>query len=465
MPRVTMLPARLDSLFARLLLAQLVLVLSCVIIFGAFVITERNTLQMPHFAEAWAPAFTAAVALAPSAESAPVLGLPGGIRRQAGPPTGLRLEVTALPGPDLLLRQLGLRGVQVDAFWLVLTDGNLSFWSRVVSADAPGVWISGRVPAVLPHWTARATVTFTLLLIVIGLVSRSLARHITQPLDRLRLRMQAHAQAGAEAVAPPLAVGKRKAPPELIAMDAAYAQLAQRLQRNERERALLLAGVSHDLRSPLARIRLAAEMLPESSDNRDGVTSITRNVDHADRLIASFLEFVHAGASELDPAEVVDLAATARLVVKRFERPARELRLQAPRRLGLQGATALLVERLIVNLIDNAIKHGSLPVLVDIAGDGDAAVITVIDAGPGLPPAGAARLVEAFARGDASRGVPGFGLGLAIAQQIVSRLGGELSFARDDTGHQVRARLPFTRQSPGGPKPPAKPRKAPGSLA
>ena len=83
--------------------------------------------------------------------------------------------------------------------------------------------------------------------------------------------------------------------------------------------------------------------------------------------------------------------------------------------------------------------------VVVIAVDGNAAVVTVIDAGAGLPPAGAAQLVEAFARGDASRGAPGFGLGLAVVHQIVSRLQGELSFARDDTGHRVRVRLPFTR--------------------
>jgi two-component system osmolarity sensor histidine kinase EnvZ len=350
-----------------------------------------------------------------------------------------------LPGPDLLRQQLALRGVQVDALWLVFSDGSLRFWSRVVPADALSAWISGRVPAVLPHWTARATVTFTLLLIVIGLVSRGLARHITQPLDRLRRRMQAHAQSGTEFDAPALAMGKRKSPPEVIAMDSAYTQLAQRLQRNQRERALLLAGVSHDLRSPLARIRLAAEMLPESRDNHDGVASITRNVDHTDRLIASFLEFVQASAADMEADEAVDLAATARQVVARLERPAHQLRVQAPDCLMLQRASGLLVDRLIVNLVDNALKHGVLPVVVAIVVDGDAAVITVIDAGSGLPQAGAAKLLEAFARGDASRGVPGFGLGLAIAQQIVTRLQGELSFARDDTGHRVRVRVPFTR--------------------
>ncbi|OYU74210.1 MAG: hypothetical protein CFE45_35350, partial [Burkholderiales bacterium PBB5] len=248
-----------------------------------------------------------------------------------------------------------------------------------------------------------------------------------------------------EPAQPPLTALNRGAPPELIEMDAAYTRLAQRLQGNERERALLLAGVSHDLRSPLSRIRLAAEMLPESADNLDGVASITRNVDHADQLIASFLEFVRASAPDQKAEGPVDIVAIARQAVSRFERGPQELALQAPASLTLQRASGLLVERLIANLVDNALKHGAVPVVVSLSSDGDAALITVADAGPGLPQVAGLKLTEAFARGDASRAVPGVGLGLAIAQQIVLRLGGALSFELDARGHRVEVRLPFTR--------------------
>jgi two-component system osmolarity sensor histidine kinase EnvZ len=234
-----------------------------------------------------------------------------------------------------------------------------------------------------------------------------------------------------------------QAPPELVEIDRAYTLLAERLQRNERERALLLAGVSHDLRSPLSRIRLAAEMLPELPDNADGVASITRNVDHADRLTASFLDFVRTGAVHL--TETVDVAAVVRAAVARFDRPAADLQARTPEHLVLQQAHALLVDRLIVNLVDNALKHGGTPVAVDLAQHGDDVVISVSDAGPGLPQGGAARLLEAFARGDASRGVPGFGLGLAIAQQIVVRLQGQLAFAQDGQRHRVTVSLPLVR--------------------
>ncbi|MFY8042882.1 MAG: sensor histidine kinase, partial [Rhodoferax sp.] len=274
-----------------------------------------------------------------------------------------------------------------------------------------------------------------------GLVSWVFARRVTGPLSQLSHRMQLHAHHGVDSPLPWPHMQSRKAPPELIEIESAYRLLAERLQRNERERALLLAGVSHDLRSPLSRIRLAAEMLPETADNAAGVASITRNVDHADRLTASFLEFIRTSTVVMD--EAVDLAAVALEGVIGFERLEHELQLRSPDSVMLQRAHGLLVQRLIVNLVDNALKHGGLPVEVDIVEEDGWATMTISDTGPGLPQSGAGNLMEAFARGDASRGVPGFGLGLAIAQQVVVRLHGELHFTQDGVRHQVVVRLPL----------------------
>ncbi|OYU71981.1 MAG: hypothetical protein CFE45_41450, partial [Burkholderiales bacterium PBB5] len=169
-------------------------VLCSVVIFGTFVVTERNTLQMPYFAEVWAPVFTATAAMPPSYQSAPVLGLPAGIRRQAGTPAGLKLEITGLPAAVALRRHLALQGVRVDGIWLTFTDGNPRFWTQVVPPMGPANWLSGRVPTVFPRWTTRTTVAFTLLMLVVAAVSWNFARRVTRPLDRLRQRMQVHAQ-------------------------------------------------------------------------------------------------------------------------------------------------------------------------------------------------------------------------------------------------------------------------------
>jgi len=431
---------KIDSLFLRLALAQAVLLSSSLLVIGGLLVVERNQLSAPEFAILLAPHIKAAVH-ADLTQVLPVDGLGLSLRRHEHLPEGLKLRVYRMPAAVDFVRALAKHDVVVDDVWLNRSDEHFTLWVHVqVSGSAP-VWLSGNVPSMLPTWAPRMTVGLMLLVVVFGLVSWAFASRVTRPLSQLRHRIQLHAHTGVEPAQPWPSMQSSKAPPELIEIESAYRLLAERLQRNERERALLLAGVSHDLRSPLSRIRLAAEMLPESVDNAAGVASITRNVDQADRLTASFLEFIRASTVVMD--ETVDLAAVAQEAVAGFERPEHELQLRSPDSLWRQRAHGLLVQRLIVNLVDNALKHGGLPVEVDIVEEGGWATMTVSDTGPGLPQNGAGQLLEAFARGDASRGLPGFGLGLAIAQQIVVRLHGELCFAQDGARHQVVVRLPL----------------------
>jgi two-component system osmolarity sensor histidine kinase EnvZ len=228
---------------------------------------------------------------------------------------------------------------------------------------------------------------------------------------------------------------------ELLDIEDEYNKLIARLRTSERERELLLAGVSHDLRSPLGRIRLAAEMLPATPQTQDDVLIITNNVDHADRLIGSFLDFVRAGSLPME--ETVDVAEVARSVVSRFEREPTELRLEIPLsgRIVRHRVNALMLDRLIFNLVDNAIKHGRAPVLVSLTQEESSLILDVCDQGLGLPEVSDQNMLNAFARGDASRGVPGSGLGLSVVQQVVERLGGTLQFTRDSTGHHARVTL------------------------
>jgi two-component system osmolarity sensor histidine kinase EnvZ len=433
---------RVDSLFLRLLMAQLALVVCSILVFAVLLIIERNQLIAPQLAQMWAPRIMRALEMPPIS---PTLVLADGdvIWRGANLPNGFKLRIRSMPAVEDFTRELARQGVWIDDVWMTFTGGHLRLWLRLKAPQGQYVWLGGNVPGeLLPQWAPRMTVGIILLALAIALVSRAIARGVTQPLALLRQRMLEHAQTGEVAV-PASGLGGR-APPELLAIDASYRQLAERLQRNERERALLLAGVSHDLRSPLTRIRLAAEMLPETRANAAGVAAITRNVDLADRLTASFLEFVRASAVALD--ETVDLAVATRSAVGSFERPIHELHLQSVSSLLLHDAHRVLIEQLIRNLIDNALKHGGTPVSVHLSSDSDMAVLTVSDTGPGLPPDSAGRLMEAFARGDPSRQVPGFGLGLAIAQRVVMRLQGTISFSKDGPLHQVTVRLPLHRR-------------------
>ena len=427
---------RLDSLFARLMLAQAVLVLLVGVLFFAWLAVARARAAAPPYAQLWAANLSAA-AIRPAGEDV-WLASPGyPVRRSLTAPSGawfipLRFGVFS----NYLMDQLAMRGLVVDRCVLGL-QGDATLWLHVLPPGRQAVWLSLPVPPVLPVWSPP-TIAITLLAVsLVGGMSWTFARRVTRPLERLRQRMAQGAEADV-AQQPLLSVA---APAEVLAIEDDYNKLIARLRTGERERALLMAGVSHDLRSPLGRIRLAAEMLPATPETQADLAIITRNVDHAGRLIDSFLDFVRAGSLPMD--ETVDVAEVARSVISRFEREPTELRLelQDADPALLHRANALLVDRLIFNLVDNALKHGRAPVSVSVGHDGRSLILDVRDLGDGFPEAVAGAMLDAFARGDASRGVPGSGLGLSVVQQVTERLGGTLQFTHDAAGHRARVTL------------------------
>jgi two-component system osmolarity sensor histidine kinase EnvZ len=433
-----------DSLFTRMLLVQAMLVVSGLLIFTISINIERNALVVRPYTALAVPGIRQLAALPVGAPPVHTMGLSGGMRRESGPPAGTHLR--GFLAPFRAMRdEFARHGITLETLWFTgWTDDGIVVRAALRIDGGELVWISfhGYQGFSLPGWGPLTNGGLLALLVMAAVATRMFSRRVTRPLARLHDRMLRSVDAGGT-LAPLAADDPWPPPPELQAMERAYSDLADKLARNERERALLLAGVSHDLRSPLARIRLAAEMLPDRADTADGVAAVTRNVDVADRLIASFLEFVRAGTLTLE--ETVDAAAVVRQAVAGFGRPPQALQALAPKRLLLHGASSLLLERMVVNLVDNALKHGALPVQVRVASVGDDMQLTVVDAGPGLPAAGAERLMEAFARGDASRHVPGFGLGLAIIVQIVTRLQGRLHFERGPHGHAVQVVLPLRR--------------------
>jgi two-component system osmolarity sensor histidine kinase EnvZ len=431
---------RLDSLFARLLVSQVALVLALALVVGVLFQMERNITLATLYAERWAPALAGAAGLPvpPQALAAvPVL-------RSAVEPPGARRPSRRTPRFAALRRELAAQGLPVDDLMLSLDEPQPVVWLHVTPPGQPAQWLGVAGQLVASEWPLRALVVLLVSSALLVAVSWGFTRRLTRPLERLRARMQSHTPGDAAAAAGPMS----GVAPEIAAIDAAYSDLLARLQQHERERAVLLAGVSHDLRSPLGRIRMAAELLPDGADVRVRKDTIVRNVAAADRLIESFLDYVRSGELPFD--ETVDLAAAARAVVAGFDRPEAELSLVAPESLPWPCANRLLVERLLANLVDNALKHGRPPVRLALHVDEQErqAWIDVEDAGEGLDPQQFEQMQEAFTRGDGSRHSPGSGLGLAIVRQVAARLGGELSLERDDGMQRVRITLWATRSRP-----------------
>jgi len=209
-------------------------------------------------------------------------------------------------------------------------------------------------------------------------------------------------------------------PREMRTVAAAFNRMASDLQIMERDRAMVLAGISHDLRTPLSRLRLALEM---SGAEAHATAAMISDIEEMDAIIGQFLDFAR-GADE--KKEEHDLSALIAELAEHYARIGKDVRF-APSDTKPFRFARMAVRRAIANLVDNALRYAGEPVEIALsAGDGTA-VVEVRDQGPGVPPGEVERLKRPFTRLDDSRGADGgSGLGLAIVERTVQAHGGAL---------------------------------------
>lgn len=431
---------RFDTLFVRLLLMQLALVTSLGVLTVGLFYVERNMTIAQLYAELWAVQITKAL----GTDIDPTHGL-SVLEQRTEPPREARHPLILAPRFVVIRRTLQASGIVVDDVMVGHVGAEQVVWLHVLSPAKSPVWLALPGHILAPEWPGRLLLVLLAVSVLLIGASWAFTRRLTRPLEQLRLRMQTHAPGQRMPEVSPGQPALRGATPEIVSIDQAYSDLLMRFERHERERAILLAGVSHDLRSPLGRIRMAAELLPDRDGKNTRQESIIRNVQVADRLIESFMDFVRSEELALD--ETVDVAALVRSTVTRFDKPEQEVMVVAPECLLVQGSNELLLDRLVSNLVDNALKHGRLPVCVSVSSLQNEAVIDVSDAGQGPQPEALRRLQEAFARGAQSRSTPGVGLGLTIVRQIVDRMGGQVDFLRQTNANVVRVRFPLASRS------------------
>jgi signal transduction histidine kinase len=207
----------------------------------------------------------------------------------------------------------------------------------------------------------------------------------------------------------------------------------------------LLANASHELRSPLARIRMGLELMGPGHDAQRA--EIRRSIQELDQLIDEILlaSRLDAAQEDSEPMEQLDLTG---LAAEECARVDAEL-LAAPSSAGAQGlmlrASPRLVRRLLRNLLENARRHGAGEVTLTLSVADGEAEIRVNDRGPGVPPAQRERIFEPFYRlPGASEREGGVGLGLALVRSIAERHGGRAHCeARPDGGASFVVRLPL----------------------
>ncbi len=332
------------------------------------------------------------------------------IQSRLGPATRVAGEVNGVPGLWVSFV------IDDDAYWVAIARDRLE-----------------RVPGV--EWVFWGTAA--LLLSLAG--AAVIVAYVNQPLARLGRAafMLSRGQSP-----PPLPRSNLR---EIRLVNESFNRMVEDLQRIEGDRALILAGISHDLRTPLARLGLEIEMAPISQETRDAMAA---DIDQMDKIVAQFLDYARPQSTA--PATLVDLSAIASEQADRIERlGARVDRHIVPRICVLGHETELT--RVVTNIVDNARKYGKRhegdapEIEIWVRRNGPLASLEVLDSGPGVSDADLERIKRPFTRANEARSqATGAGLGLAIVDRVVKRAGGAWRIAnRPQGGLAVTIELPI----------------------
>ncbi len=248
--------------------------------------------------------------------------------------------------------------------------------------------------------------------IIASIIILTLVRQLNRPLRRLQNAANQYSKTGK---APYLETNH--GPLEIRQVNQAFNHMVYTLEQTERERMIMLAGISHDLRTPLTRIRLTAEMLPDEF-LREG---LIYDVDDMDAILNQFISYMRDGSDE----ELKDTNINILLQELIVQFKPLDIRFEA-QDVPIIPARSLSLKRLIGNLINNAKRYGAEPIELSAYTENDQIIIKVADHGEGIPEDQIQDLMQPFVRGDSARTVQGSGLGLAIVKRIVDIHQGEL---------------------------------------
>ncbi len=238
----------------------------------------------------------------------------------------------------------------------------------------------------------------------------------------------------------PLPTGSRAGDGDVQRLVEAFDAMQARIRRLIDERTRALAAVSHDLRTPLSRLKLRVEAVADPALRRE----VEQDVEGMEAMVTSLLTFL-GGDGEPEAPRLVDLAVLCASIADDASDHGHDVTYAGPAHLEMAMRKSAM-RRAIVNLVDNAVRYGS-QVCLRLKHDDAAVVITVEDDGPGIPDDAMMLVREPFVRLDHARqrDTSGFGLGLSIVDSAVASEGGEFTLAnREEGGLTACIRLPLS---------------------
>lgn len=326
------------------------------------------------------------------------------LRAQLGPETVVAASVNQNPG-----------------LWVGFTIDKDPYWLQAESARATTIaW------STLSLWVGIA-------LIATVLGSAAIARAINRPLQELSFAASRIREGEFDSH-----LDENTLTSEIRQVNMGFNRMARELAKVEEDRAVMLAGISHDLRTPLARLRLEAEM---SVQDEEAKRNMALDIDQLDAIIDKFMDYARPGEVKLMP---VHLSSLVDREMAAF-RDTSQIRITS--RVAIDTnvmADEIELGRVLQNLFENARRYGRSTdtgiarVNVTYARTGPWVIVSVRDHGPGVDPKKIAQLTTPFFRGDAARtAATGAGLGLAIVEKAVQRMGGTFEIANAPDGGLV----------------------------
>jgi two-component system osmolarity sensor histidine kinase EnvZ len=325
-------------------------------------------------------------------------------------------EVTARLGAGTVLaRQVNGQG----GLWVGFSMGRDNYWMRLdlaqLTPDSSKSWLVWLITAALVSLAGAALI----------------AQLINRPLKELSFAASRVRDGDFEASR----LDEKVATSEIREVNIGFNRMAQRLSKVEQDRALMLAGISHDLRTPLARLRLETELSVADEAAR---AHMAADISQLDAIIGKFLDYARPDHVELKPLLLREVIGSCLYAIKAY--PDLSTNLDVPEDLMVLG-DAVELSRVISNLLENARRYGKSPdtglAVVDIAAKArnDTVLLKIRDHGMGVAPDALLNLTKPFFRGDAARtAAVGAGLGLSIVERNLQRMGGSLELVNHPSG-------------------------------
>ncbi|MFV2091703.1 MAG: ATP-binding protein [Hyphomicrobiales bacterium] len=335
------------------------------------------------------------------------------------------------------LQHMGMTATQLlHARAAPKTAGQDTVDTMMVSLPLPDQsWLNFAVPVMppKPFWTLRFGLSLAVMLLAVAILSALVVHNLTKPLAVFAAAAQ---RLGVDVNAPPLPEG---GPSEVRQATRAFNEMQDRIRRFVEDRTQMIAAISHDLGTPITRMRLRAEFV----DDQEQQNKMLADLDDMEKMVFSALAFARDEAAH-EPGAAVDLATLLQRVCDNARDTGMAVDLNIGEATVPFHCRPVALRRAIGNLVDNAVKYGGRA-RVSLANEANAIVVIIDDDGPGIAVARREDVFKPFHRLEASRSreTGGTGLGLTVARTIIRAHGGDIALSnRAEGGLRVEIKLP-----------------------